>query len=119
MDKKEFEEVVTPRVNNGCGGCVSPEMWRVIEDVYMTTSLTKDQLADLFWNHTGRWSKIEAAVKDLREARLKRTEKFNALQAAMEEYRRTAELVESKSHWTDDLVTDFRIDYAIKHKENN
>ena len=119
MDKKEFEEVVTPRVNNGCGGCVSPETWRVIEDVYMTTSLTKDQVADLFWNHTGRWSMIESAVKDLQEADRARTEKFAALQAAMNAARQSAYDAETSRKLLDGIVTDFRIDYAIRNKENN
>lgn len=63
MTKQEFENDITPKVNNGIGGGVSPEMWNVIEMVYMNTNLTKEKVADIFWNHTGTWSRIEGYVK--------------------------------------------------------
>lgn len=64
MTKKEFEEVITPFVNRGIGGGVDMKMWNVIEMVYMNTGLSKIEVADTFWNHTGRWSTLESAVKE-------------------------------------------------------
>lgn len=63
MDKREFENEITAKVNNGIGGGVSPETWADIELVYMNTNLGKIEVADCFWNHTGRWSKLVYAVK--------------------------------------------------------
>ena len=69
MTKEEFENTITPKVNHGIGGCVSPEMWRDIELVYMETNLGKIEVADCFWHHTGRWSSLVYVVKTAVESK--------------------------------------------------
>lgn len=76
MTKQEFEEQITPTVNNGVGGAVSNEAWADIELVYMNIACDKKYVADLFWNHPGKFSKTVKIVKEfieLRDAKVKAT----------------------------------------------
>ena len=61
MTKQEFENEITPKVNHGVGGGVSPAAWREIEAVYMNTNLDKVEVANCFWNNTGRWTSLASS----------------------------------------------------------
>lgn len=68
MTKAEFENEVTPKVL-GCGGGVTESAWRQIEAVYMNTNLDKVEVADCFWNHTGRFSSLAYVVRVVNESK--------------------------------------------------
>lgn len=60
MEREEFAEISGRYGGGNCG----VEMWDEIESTYMASNLTKDELAFVYWNHTGIYEQIAAAAKE-------------------------------------------------------
>ena len=64
MNIQEFSKISS---DNNWGGHPGEEFWKDIEAVYMDTSLDKDQVAFIYWKHTGLFDQIVSARKEVME----------------------------------------------------
>lgn len=108
MEKQEFETIITPQVNNGVGGRVADIYWEDIEMVYNETNLTKVEVADIFWNHTGLWSELVRHLKRLLEGMKKFREYEQALEQLKELRKQSAGKVLKAANMISDIASNYR-----------